>query len=579
MFRKKAAPDNQLRWISLIFLFVSLIIIGRLFWLQIMQHNYYSLFALNSHEIYETLHPHRGTIYVQDANKQEYPVAVNKQFFQVYAVPKEFDPGTASSTAARLIELLGVTDEAKKTRLFTRFGKQNDVYEAVQRKVPEEVVTAIKAAGLKGVYATPEEFRFYPEQNLGAPVFGFCSLNDVGNGVGKYGLEAYWDDKLAGTPGFRVGERGAFGSWITMAGMTLNPSQNGADMLLTIDRTLQYTACKRLQEGLAEFGAKRAALVMMDPKTGAVLAMCSLPDFDPNNYSTTPDIDAFNNQAIFTAYEPGSVFKPITMAIALSAGLVAPDTTFTDPCFRMIDGFPRPIYNALKKCYGLVTMTQVLENSINTGMIWVEEKMGRSVFQAGVAKFGFGQKTGITLSTETAGDVSSLDKKNSPIYGATGSFGQGLTVTPIQLAVAYSALVNNGKLPVPYIVQEVRYPDGHKDKTTPRVADTVISERAAGQIRAMLVSVIENGKSYVKTKLPDYYMGGKTGTAQVPGKGGYTEDTNHTFVGFATAKDPRFVLVIKYEKPDRRWAESTAAPVFKDIMHFALQYYGIAPER
>jgi cell division protein FtsI/penicillin-binding protein 2 len=374
-----------------------------------------------------------------------------------------------------------------------------------------------------------------------------------------------------------VGEQGAFGSWITMAGGTLHPSQNGADLLLTIDRTLEYAACKRLADGMKEYGAQRAALVMMNPKTGAILAMCSLPDFDPNNYSQTEDIDAFNNQAIFTPYEPGSVFKPITMAIAINAGLVQPDTTFTDPCTRKIDRFT--IHNALNKCYGLMTMTQVLENSINTGMIWVEEKLGRAAFQAGVAKFGFGQKTGVDLSTETAGDVSSLDKKNSPIFGAVGSFGQGLTVTPLQLAAAYSAIVNAGKLPKPYIVQEVRYPDGHTDVTVPKVADTVITPHASELMKGMLTSVVENGNSYKKTKLPDYFMGGKTGTAQIPGKGGYTEDTNHTFVGFATAKDPRFVLVVKYEKPDRQWAESTAAPVFKDIMHFALQYYGIPPER
>ncbi len=575
MFRKKAVPDNQLRIISIIFLVIALWIIGRLFFLQIIQHDYYSLFALNTHEIYQTLHPHRGTIYIQDKNKQEYPVAVNKEFDQVYAVPKEFDPGTATTTAEQLMTILNITDDEKKNRLLTRFSKINDLYEAVQRKVPQEI--SAEATKLKGVYATPEEYRYYPEQNLGAAVLGFCSLNDQGNNEGKYGLESYWDDKLAGKPGFRVGEQGAFGSWITMAGMTLNPSQNGADLLLTIDRTLEYTACKRLQEGMAEYGAKRAALVMMDPKTGAILAMCSLPDFDPNNYSATEDIDAFNNQAVFTAYEPGSVFKPITMAIAVNAGLVQPDTTFTDPCERKIDRFT--IRNALRKCYGLQTMTQVLENSINTGMIWVEEKLGRAAFQAGVEKFGFGQKTGIDLGAEGAGDISSLDKKNSPIYGAVGSFGQGLTATPIQLAAAYSAIVNNGKLPKPYVVQEVRYPDGRVDKTIPKVADTVISDRASQLMRGMLASVVENGASYKKTKLPDYYMGGKTGTAQIPGKGGYTEDTNHTFVGFATVKDPKFVLVVKYEKPARQWAESTAAPVFKDIMHFALQYYGIPPER
>lgn len=574
MYHQPSNDHERVRYVALFFLVLALWIIAKLFVLQIIQHDYYSLFALNSHEIYKKIHPERGQIFFTDSrNKDEHPAAVNKTFYLLYASPKEILPGEVKNISDRLAEVLGFEDDQKNI-LFEKLAKNNDAYEVVAKKITEEQMNNIKNSGLKGVYFTPQEYRYYPEDNLAASVLGFTSLSDDGNLTGKYGLEGYWDKGLAGTGGFLAGERGAKGSWIDLASRISLAPENGPDLVLTIDRALERQACERLRAGLVEYKAKSAALILMNPATGAILAMCSLPDFDPNNYSQSSNMAAFNNTAVFTPYEPGSVFKPVTMAAGLDLGLVDPFTTYTDPCDQLIDGYR--IHNADRKCYGQQTMTQVLEKSINTGVVWVENKVGTDRFREYVEKFGFGKKTGISLNTESDGNISSLEK-GGEIFGATGSYGQGLTVTPLQLAAAYSAIANGGGLPRPYIVSETRYQDGKIEKTKPEV-EQIISARAAKLLNGMLVSVVEN--HYLAARIKTYYVAGKTGTAQVPENGKYSDErTNHTFAGFAPADNPQFVLVVKYEEPARKWAEQTALPVFRDVMKFALDYYGVVGKR
>ena len=576
MYHKPTAEHQRIRYVAVFFLILAGWIVVRLFVLQIVQHKYYALFALNAHEIYRKLHPERGQVFFQDTRtKQEYPAAVNKEFYIVYAVPKEMPPSEVATTTAQIIRILDIQDEDQKKGLEQKFAKTDSVYAPVAKKIPEEKVIALREAKLKGIYITPQTYRYYPEERLAASVLGFTGSDNDGNMVGRYGIEGYWEKELVGKGGLLAGERGALGSWIATAGRTTIAPENGVDLLLTIDRALEYKACERLREGLVEYKAKSAALVLMDPMTGAVLAMCSLPDFDPNNYSKVKDIAAFNNTSIFTSYEPGSVFKPITMAAGLDLGLVSPTTVFTDPCDIVINGYH--VRNAERKCYGEQTMTQVLEKSINTGMVWVEERVGGDRFREYAQKFGFGNKTGVNLNTEAAGDISSLDKKGQ-IFGANGSFGQGLTATPLQLAAAYAAIANEGKLPKPYIVEEVRYANGKKERTLPSVAEQVVSPRAAKLLSGMLVSVVEN--HYHAAKIKNYYVAGKTGTAQIAERGAYSIDrTNHTFAGFAPADHPRFVLIVKYEEPEQHWAEQTALPVFRDVMKFALDYYGVAGKR
>lgn len=572
----KKEADNPLRTASIIVLLMAAIIVVRLFVLQVIDRKYYSVLAVNNHEIYKQLYPRRGSILLQDTRDKtkEYPAAVNRQYYLLYAVPRDIPPDKINSTADFLSGILAHTPE-EKANLLAKLSKSGDPYEPIAKKVSEDTIDQIRSANLSGINVIGQEFRYYPEINLAANVLGFTGQNENGDLSGRYGIEGFWDNSLTGKSGFLAGERGALGSLIPLADRTLKQAEDGVDLLLTIDRNLQYKACESLRKGYEKYEAKSASLILMNPKTGAILAMCSLPDFDPNNYSAVENVGVYNNTTIFTPYEPGSVFKPIIMSVALDLGLVNPFTTFVDTGERIING--RKIHNALEKKYGLVTMTNVLESSINTGMIWVEEKIGQKRFKEYVEKFGFGKKTGIGLETETAGDISSLSK-SAEIYNAVGSFGQGLTATPLQLVTAYAALANGGKMPKPYIVDEVRYPNGKVEKTESQT-EVVISPNADKLITAMLISVVERGGSKV-TKMSDYYVAGKTGTAQIASRGEYAaDDTNHTFIGYFPASDPKFVLLVKYETPKANWAESTAAPVFKDIAKFSLDYYGIPGDK
>lgn len=568
--------DNLLRTASVLTLLLAAIIIARLFVLQVVERKYYSALATNSHEIYKQLYPRRGSIFFQDIRdkSKEYPAAVNRQYYLLYAVPRDISPERVNSTTDFLAGILNFSSEDKDI-LYAKLSKTSDPYEPIAKKISEDVKNKIESANLLGIHTLGQEFRYYPEGDLASNILGFMGQDDAGNLSGRYGLEGFWDKNLAGKSGFLSGKHGAFGGLIFPADRTLKQAEDGADLLLTIDRNLQYKSCQRLRQGYEEYQAKSAALIIMDPKTGAVLSMCSLPDFDPNNYYSVKDASAYNNSAIFTPYEPGSVFKPIIMSAALDLGLVNPFTTFTDPGERVING--HKIHNALNKRYGLVTMTNVLESSINTGMIWVAEKIGQSRFKEYVEKFGFGKKIGIGLDTEAAGDVSSLGK-SAEIYDAVGSFGQGFTATPLQMVAAYSALANGGRMPKPFIVEEIRHPNGLIEKTEPQT-EVVISPSAGKLITAMLISVVEKGHGK-KARLNDYYVAAKTGTAQVASGGEYDADeTNHTFVGYFPATDPKFALLVKYESPQKNWAESTAAPVFRDIAKFVLDYYGIAGDR
>ena len=572
----KEVDNNKLRVLAAAFIIIAAAIIVRLFYLQILQHEYYSAFALNTHEIYKQLHPRRGEILFQDTRtKTEYPAAVNRDFFTIFAVPKEIPPEFAASTTEKLSQYFQWTDTDKQN-ITQKLLKTDDQYEPMAKKVDDVTAEKIKNEQIKGIYSSPQEYRYYPEKNISSAVLGFSRLNDAGTEqIGNYGIEGYWNKALAGQKGFLLGERGALGNIIALGDSTKKNAEDGADIVLTIDRTIQLKACSVLKDGMTKYGAGGGALVLMNPKTGAILAMCNVPDYDPNKYSEVKDASTFTNSAIVESYEPGSVFKPFTMAAGIDLGLISPNTTFTDPCQREINGFT--LRNAEQKCYGLQTMTQVLENSINTGVIFVAEKVGREKFEQYVKKFGFGEKTGIELSSEANGDVSSLGK-NGLIYVATASYGQGIMTTPLQLATAYSAIANGGKLVKPFVISEVRYSNGKKETTEPQIVENAISERTSKLVSGMLVSVVE--KHYKAAKIPGYYVAGKTGTAQVAEKGKYLESkTNHTFVGYAPATAPELVLVVKYENPQRAWAESTALPVFQEIMDFTLNYYGIKGDK
>lgn len=573
--------DTRLRIAAVFVLFLAAIVVFRLFFLMVMQHEFYTALAAGSHTLYAQLFPERGTVYVQDSRTgEEFPVALNKDVFTVFVDTRELASDEEAEDVAEALAAAFAYDDEQKLALFYRINGKDDPYEPIEKQVEETLVDELKAKDLPGVGFVRQSARFYPEGNLAAQTIGFVGKDEAGNDVGRYGIEGYWNEELAGSGGFLEASKSLAGGVIPLAGKSFQPAKDGADILLTIDRTLQYTACERLRARMEAYGAESASLLIMDPQTGAIRAMCSLPDFDPNIYNQVEDITVYNNSTIFTPYEPGSIFKPLTMAAALNEEHITPDTYFFDTGSREAR-CTKPIRNADGKKYEGQTMTGVLENSINTGMVYVVEEIGKLPFISYLEKFGMGLKSGIKLSSEISGTIDTLyQRKGDTVdcYTATASFGQGITATPLQMVTAFGSIANEGKIMKPYIVEEVRHEDGSVDRAVPEVRTEMISARAASLLSAMLVRVIDSGQASL-AKVPGYYVAGKTGTGQIAGRGGYTEDTNHSFIGFGPVDDPAFIMLVKFGKPEARFSSTTAAPTFADIASAILDYYQIAPAR
>ncbi len=551
----------------------------RLFVLQVLDHDSYVALASGQHEIFKELFPSRGDILIHDMKDGSLvPVATVQQVSAVYADPRKVED--AIGTADKLAALFRF-DAEKAKALAIRLSVRTDPYEPIMREVKEDKLAELVALKLPGVHYLREEGRLYPESGLGGQVTGFVGSSEDGTMTGKYGIEGYFNQELTGTPGFLRSERDIAGRLIAVGNHSIEPAIDGSDVVLTIDRTIQYQVCTKLKEAVLKHGADGGSVIVMEPKSGKILAMCGAPDFEPGNYRNAPSTESFNNPAIFDAYEPGSIFKALTMAAAIDAGAVTPTSMFTDTGEVMVSGWPRPLRNAENKVYGLIDMTAVLEDSVNTGMVYSMREMGMETFVGYVRNFGFGVRTGLEIETESSGTIAALDI-GQEIYAATASFGQGITVTPIQMVAAYGAIANGGILMKPYVVEDVVAPDGTHAPRSPQEMRRVLQPKTASLVGAMLVSVIENGHGK-RAGVSGYYIGGKTGTAQVARSDGLGYDLDNTvgsFAGFGPVNDPRFAMIVRIDNPrDVIWAESTAAPLFGDIAKFLLQYFEVPPER
>ncbi|MBI4992755.1 MAG: penicillin-binding protein 2 [Candidatus Magasanikbacteria bacterium] len=467
----KEPKDLRLRLIFIFFTLLAVVITARLFYLMILQRDFYAALAGGSREVFSDLFPKRGQIFIQDSRTgEQFPVAMNRDYFIVFVETREIKNDTDAENAAnKLAEVFGY-DEEKKLTVFLQVNKRDDPYEPIENKVDEAAVDKLKELNLPGLGFVRKTFRFYPEGKLASQVIGFLGKDKNGNDVGRYGIEGYWQKELAGSGGFIAGARSPAGGLIPLAGWSFSSATDGVDLLLTIDRSLQYKACEKLARATQEYGAVSAALVIMDPKTGAIRAMCSVPEFDPNQYGKADSAGGYNNSTIFTQYEPGSVFKPITMAAALNEGAVTAESGFNDTGSR--SGLcSKPIKNAAEKVYNYQSLSEILENSVNTGAVYLAEKLGKKKFVEYVENFGFGIKSGVELDSEVSGNIDTLFE-NKPekvdCYTATASFGQGITATPLQLVSAFSAIANGGKLFKPFIIDEIRRPDGSVDKIKPK---------------------------------------------------------------------------------------------------------------
>lgn len=518
--------------------------------------------------------PDRGRILIRDRTDGKlYPLASNRESWLVYATPKNMEDPV--KVAQQLAPVLGIPD----VDLITKLTKPDDAYENLAKDLPYDTVLKIKDMRLEGIGFSSQNARLYPEKNMGGQLIGLVTPDDQGNLIGRYGIESSYQDLLAGKPGSLIGEKDAKGRRLIFTDQVFREAVNGADVILTLDRSIQYKSCELVRKGVIDYEADHGTILVADPETGAIMAMCSYPDFDPGDLKNIKDVSVFNNPAVFTAYEPGSVFKAITMACGIEAGKVGPKTTYVDTGLEEIDDFK--IRNSDGKANGVQTMQDVMEKSLNTGTIFVQRQLGKLAFKEYVKKFGFGEKTNLGLRPEAAGDISSLEKKGD-IFAATASFGQGIMVTPVQLVAAYGALANQGKLMKPYIVSEIVHPDGRREVTEPEMIAQPITARASRLISGMLTSVVENGHGK-KAGVPGYWVAAKTGTAQVAKKSGAGYEANQiiaTMAGYAPSDDPKFVMIVKFDNPRKtEWAEASAAPVFGDMAAYILRYLDVKPSR
>ncbi len=528
----------------IVFAILGLLVWGRFFYLSIIRYDFYAGKAKVLS--YTSSIAPRGSIFLTDQDTLPLATALNKEFPLIYAVPRNVK--NPEETAKRLAPILGLEESVILEKLL----KKDDPYEMLKRKVPDEVVNAVKAEKIEGIEIEDETLRYYPQGMFLAHLLGFLGFNKNGQS-GQYGLEEYYDKELSGP-------------------------LSGADLVLGIDSSIQAKAGALISKAVNDWQAESGTIIVMDPKTGDILAMASAPEFDANNYSAVKDNNAFINPATLKRYEPGSVFKPLTMAIGIETGAVNPDDKYYNTGTAKVGD--RVISNSLPNAVlGWQTMTKVLEQSLNTGAIFVQQKVPKNVFLKYLKDFGIDSKTGIDVA-EVSGDLSVLSSGRDINY-ATAAFGQGVALTPIELIRALAVIANNGKLIRPHLVLKIVPRVGKISEAPDSESQQIVSPETSAKLVSMMVKVIENGSGR-RAQVKGYTIAGKTGTAQIPDlkNGGYLDEYIHTFVAFAPAYDAKFIALIKLDKPKGvQFAESTVVPVFKDLADFIFSYLRIPPDK
>lgn len=442
----------------------------------------------------------------------------------------------------------------------------------VQRWLPEETANAIAGLHVPGLGFQNEPKRLYPNEAIGAAVLGF--VNDNGDGVN--GVEGYYDAALRGTDGRLVVERDPANRDLAVGLREAIAPRNGADLVLTIDLVAQTAAERELAAAMKKEKAASGSILVVDPSDGSIRALASAPTFDPAAVRLA-DPESLRDRAISWPFEPGSTMKAMTISAALNEHLVKPSDSYNDVGYTVVGG--RRLNNALGKAYGPTTVTQVLERSLNAGAAWVGQKVGAQRLSDYFARFGFGKPTGVDLAGEVSGTVRPLVEWY-PVDVGTASFGQGMSVSPLQLAMAYAALANGGTLYRPYVVASRRDADG-EHRTAPLAVTQVVTTETAATVRGMLLSTVDNGIAH-NAAIAGFSVAGKTGTAQIASPdGSYVDDLYvSSFAGFFPADDPKYVVLVVLEKPDSRLLGTlTATDAFKGVAQDILRYARIQPDR
>ncbi len=587
-------------------------VIFRLFQIQVIGHEKYYKMGRDQYQRVKNIPAVRGNIYSTDGSL----LAGTVDNYLMYGEPKVVK--SKADVSHTLAEYLSIQEQIKAAELqalsdknlntektdegskdpfpkydFEYFYKRIfdslslDLYWVpLWRNLNHDQMLDIDAMAIEGIGFEKEPSRYYPEDTLASHVIGFIASNEKGEKVGYNGIEGHFNEDLQGKPGRIVEEIDAMGNPILAGSYRESEPMQGRDVVLTIDRSVQYIVEKMLKDGVEKYDAVSGTVIVMDPYTGGVIAMANYPtyhptDFSPDKESETEGFDGHRkkverkNLAIQQTYEPGSVMKPMTVSAAVDLGLVSANTTYEDNGPVYYSGYK--IDNWDGKHHGTLTITRLLELSNNIGASWVGHKVGAEKLRSYLSDFGYGTVTGIELQGEDTGTLHEASTW-SDVGLANISFGQGISATPLQVLNAFNVIANGGTLYQPNIISGIN--DGtNLLQINPKPIRRVISEETSKEMVKMLESAAESGeaKYYV---IKDYKIAGKTGTAQVPEAGGYADDkTNATFVGFLSG-EKRISMIVKLEEPKSSvYAALTSVPLWMDILNELVKYYGIAPDK
>lgn len=558
------------------------IILARLFYWQILSGPKLRAIADTQHQSVVEIPASRGKILASDG----FPLANNQTVYTTFAYTPDLDqsPQTLASTLGPLLtpnpEDLGATPSAEIraklefdtiATIAAKLTQSKASWIPLSRNTTEIVKQTIANLNFNGIGFEEAQIRQYPEASLAAQVLGFVGSDGTGQPKGYFGLEGRYNFELTGRSGLIRQEKDALGKPIVTGEYADIKSRNGRTLQTYIDRGLQFMIEQQLLKGIERYQAKSGEIVVVDPQTGGILAMAAFPSFDPRRHRLFSQ-ENYKNPSIADTYEPGSTFKTIVMAAAINENAISPETICDQPCAGPVTIGKYSIKTWNNEYNPGQNMTQVLERSDNTGMVFVANRIGKDKLIDYLTKFGFGQSTNIDLEGET---TPKLRSKWGDIDVATASFGQGLVVNSLQMVMAVGAVANGGKLMEPHVVSAV-IDESTTTPIQPKVVRQVISPQTAKTMTEMMKQSAQHGDA--KWAVPqELEIAGKTGTAQIPIAGHYdAEKTMASFVGFAPASNPKFVMLVKLREPQSSpWASETAAPLWFNIAKQMFTYYKI----
>lgn len=566
---------KRIRVITALLLTIAFLLVARMYYLQVLQHDHYVERATRQYtytvrDLYD-----RGSVYFTTKDNEQVSAAAIKSGYVIAVDP------TAITDVAQTYERLTAVYPISKAEFTDAATKPDRTYVELDTQVDMVVADRIEQLELDGVLLYRNQWRYYPGETLASRVVGFVGYSDNSDEglVGRYGLERYYDDTLQVSTATQ--SVNFFAEIFSNMGTLLfdRESKVGGDIVATIEPTVARMLDNELEMVQQTWESTFTGGIIMDPQTGAIYAMSVAPTFNLNDRSGQTIAD-FRNPLVEDVYEMGSIIKPLTVAAGIDAGAITPHTTYYDSGMLELDTFTIGNYDGRGR--GTVDMQEVLNQSLNTGVAFIVDTMGKTAFRSYFKALKLGNETGIDLPNEAHGLISNLDSPRDVEY-ATASFGQGIALTPVATVRALAALGNGGVLVTPHLTQEVRYRDGSIKEVLYPAGDRVFSEETSTTISRMLTGVVDEALARGEEALPHHSIAAKTGTAQIadPEHGGYYDDRYlHSFFGYFPSYDPQFLVFLYTVEPkDVRYASETLTDPFMNISKFLINYYNIPPDR